>query len=402
MSIQVVLPPLGESVVEGTVLKWLVKPGDRVEKDQPLLELATDKANAEVPSPAAGVVSELKAKEGDVVAIGATVALLEEGGSASVKSAKSTPAATPAPDAAPAIAREKQATPTAKKIAAAENTDTGQVNGTGIAGRVTKADVLRHVETKEVAAPSMPAVSSGKSLRAYITPRYNPKPGDEVRPFDQRRKLIAEHMQVSKRVSPHVTAVCEVDMARVWTLRKKLKSEGQNVTFLIFLCQAAVRALREFPRMNATVQDDALIIRKEVNLGVAVDSEDGLVVPVVRRAEDMSLAGLAHALDDLVARVRSKKASADDLSGGSFTVSNPGLRGNLFGTPIINQPQVGILRMGEIVKRAVVIEAGGEDAIVVRPMMYLALSYDHRVVDGVLGNSFLRRVKEHLEAGEFV
>ena len=412
MAIDIVLPPLGESVVEGTVVKWLVKPGDRVAKDQALLELATDKANAEVPSPQEGVVAELRAKEGDVVAIGAVVATLEGAGAAPASKASAPVAAAAAPAPAPAAAAPVPAapaakafvTPTARNVAAEAKADPAQMNGTGIGGRVTKADVLSHLDGKPEGAPApAPAAPSApaRAGRPYSPARYTPKAGDQVLPFDQRRRLIAEHMQLSKRVSPHVTTVCEVDMSRVGALRKKLKAEGHNVTYLIFLCQATVRALQQFPRMNALVQDDALILRKDVNLGVAVDTEDGLIVPVVRRADEKSLTGLAHAVDDLATRAKNKKASADELSGGSFTVSNPGLRGNLFGTPIINQPQVGIVRMGEIVKRAVVVEKDGEDAIVIRPMMYLALSYDHRVVDGVLGNSFLRRVKEHLEAGEF-
>src|SRR5229473_2432605 len=242
-------------------------------------------------------------------------------------------------------------------------------------------------------------------LRAYKPPRYTPKEGDQVIPFDHRRRLIAEHMVYSKVTSAHVPCTAEVDMTPFARLREEWKkakeTSGRAPSFLVGLCRATIQALAEFPRMNAVVQDESLIVRKDINLGVAVDTDKGLLVPVIRRANEKSVLGLGRALDDLAARARTGKVTADELSGGSFTVSNPGLKGNLFGASIINQPQVGIVRMGEIVKRAVVRELNGEDVIVIRQMMYLTLSYDHRVIDGVVGNAFLHRVRELLEEAKF-
>ena len=220
-------------------------------------------------------------------------------------------------------------------------------------------------------------------------------------PFTPIRKMIAEHMVMSKRTSPHVHTFAEVDMHRVAAFRGAKKKEGVSLTYLPFVIWAAIEAIREFPVLNAQVVGESTVLKKGIHIGVAVDTERGLIVPVIRNADEKSLLGLARAVEDLAARAEAKKILPDELSGGTFTVSNPGLRGNLFGTPIINQPQVGILRMGQIVKRPVVIDSGGEDAIVIRPMMYLCLGYDHRVVDGVAGNSFLFRVREILEAGEF-
>jgi 2-oxoglutarate dehydrogenase E2 component (dihydrolipoamide succinyltransferase) len=225
--------------------------------------------------------------------------------------------------------------------------------------------------------------------------------GDEVVPFTPRRKKIAEHMVMSKRTSPHVHTFAEVDMHRIAAIRAEEKKRGEAPTYLAFVIRAAVLALREFPMMNASVEGEATVFRKAIHLGVAVDTEKGLIVPVIRNADEKSLAGIAKAVEDFASRAAANKILPDELSGGTFSVTNPGIRGNLFGTPIINQPQVGILRMGQVVKRPVVVEMEGEDAVVVRPMMYLCLAYDHRVIDGVIGNGFLYRVREILEAGEF-
>jgi 2-oxoglutarate dehydrogenase E2 component (dihydrolipoamide succinyltransferase) len=432
----VVMPQLGESVMEGTVVRWIAKQGQRVERDEPLVEIATDKANTEVPSPTSGVLVETLAKEGAVVPVGAALARLEESG---------------APASAPAPAEAVRASPVGRNVAQEHGVDLNQVPGSGSGGRVTKADVMSYLEKgaapqsegqpplstfpgqKAPTAPPpptqppiAPAVASQPpmsmsfppgavgytgfgpvaiSLRAYKPPRYTPKEGDQVVPFDQRRRLIAEHMIYSKVTSPHVPCTAEVDMLNLSRLRgewKKAKeTQGKAPSFLVGICRATVQALAEFPRLNAVVQDETLILRKDINLGVAVETEKGLLVPVIRKANEKSVLGLARALDDLAARARAGKVTADELSGGSFTVSNPGLKGNLFGAAIINQPQVGILRMGEVVKRAVVRELDGEDLITIRPMMYLTLSYDHRVIDGVTGNGFLHRVRELIEAAQF-
>ena len=459
----VVMPQLGESVVEGTVVRWIARPGQRVERDEPLVEVSTDKANTEVPSPSAGVLVEQLAREGAVVAVGQPLARLDDSAAPSAgPAAQSAPPAAaqgappasrpPAPDGNGAAPR---ASPVGRKVAEEHGVDLAQVQGSGSGGRIVKADVLGMLDAGATSAtqselqpplstfpgqraPSQPPPAQGwsqpppaqgsqpppaagwsqpppvqsnagpvsLSLRAYKPPRYTPKDGDQVVPFDQRRRLIAEHMVYSKVTSPHVPCTAEVDMTPLSRLRgewKKAKETGGKApSFLVALCRATIQALSEFPRMNAVVQDESLIMRRDINLGVAVETDKGLLVPVIRKASEKSVLGLARALDDLAARARTMKVTADELSGGSFTVSNPGLKGNLFGAAIINQPQVGILRMGEIVKRAVVREIDGDDHIVVRQMMYLTLSYDHRVIDGVTGNSFLHRVREIIEGAKFV
>jgi 2-oxoglutarate dehydrogenase E2 component (dihydrolipoamide succinyltransferase) len=456
----VVMPQLGESVVEGTVVRWIAKPGQRVERDEPLVEVSTDKANTEVPSPSAGVLVAQLAVEGAVVAVGQPLAQLDDSAAAM---ASSTPAQSAPPAAKPQAPAAKpqaqasegngapmRASPVGRKVAEEHGVDLASVQGSGSGGRIVKADVLSAIDAGATSAtqselqpplatfpgqraPSMPPPQSAPpsaqhsappaqsyslpppvqssggpislSLRAYKPPRYTLKDGDQAVPFDQRRRLIAEHMVYSKATSPHVPCTAEVDMTPLARLRgewKKAKeTQGKAPSFLVAVCRATIQALSEFPRMNAVVQDESLIIRRDINLGVAVETDKGLLVPVIRKASEKSVLGLARALDDLAARARTMKVTADELSGGSFTVSNPGLKGNLFGAAIINQPQVGILRMGEIVKRPVVREIDGEDHIIIRQMMYLTLSYDHRVIDGVTGNSFLHRVRELIEAAQF-
>jgi len=433
----VVMPQLGESVVEGTVVRWIARPGQRVERDEPLVEIATDKANTEVPSPTSGVLVEQLAKEGSVVPVGAALARLDEAGapaSAPAAPAAASALAAPRPAAQPAGGNDGvRASPVGRNVAQEHGIDLNKVPGSGAGGRITKADVMNFVEkgaTTPAAPPpptapppvapvysqppqiSMPPPSGYSgfgpvaiTLRAYKPPRYTPKEGDQVILFDQRRRLIAEHMVYSKVTSPHVPCTAEVDMTSLARLREEWKSAketgGRAPSFLVGVCRATVQALAEFPRLNAVVQDETIILRKEINLGVAVETDKGLLVPVIRKANEKSVLGLSRALEDLAARARAGKVTADELSGGSFTISNPGLKGNLFGAAIINQPQVGIVRMGEIVKRAVVREIDGQDAIIIRPMMYLTLSYDHRVIDGVTGNGFLHRVRELIEAAQF-
>jgi 2-oxoglutarate dehydrogenase E2 component (dihydrolipoamide succinyltransferase) len=401
------------------------------------------------------VLVEQMAQEGAVVAVGQPLARLDDS-SAGAKAAAPKPAASAPQQQAPKVsqpppAREGdgngvRASPVGRNVAQEHGLDLEKVSGSGVGGRITKADVLNHLERAEDVgatsargsemqpplstlpgqrapsqppppvlqpAPSLPPPPAGYTgygpvaitLRAYKPPRYTPKEGDQVLPFDQRRRLIAEHMVYSKVTSPHVPCTAEVDMTPLSRLRaewKKAKETGGKApSYLVAVCRATIQALGEFPRVNAVVQDESLILRRDINLGVAVETEKGLLVPVIRKASEKSVLGLARAMDDLAARARTSKVTADELSGGSFTVSNPGLKGNLFGAAIINQPQVGILRMGEIVKRPVVREVDGEDHIVIRQMMYLTLSYDHRVIDGVTGNSFLHRVRELLEAAQF-
>jgi 2-oxoglutarate dehydrogenase E2 component (dihydrolipoamide succinyltransferase) len=300
-------------------------------------------------------------------------------------------------------------------VAERTGVDLAAVTPTGASGRATRADVERSARagaTRPAAAADAPSApqptdvgpAPGARRPAYLT--YQLQPGDEVIPMSPLRRLVAEHMVLSKRVSPHVGTVTEIDMggvARVRDLHKREFQEAHDfpLSFFPFVIHATVRALREFPQLNASVLEDAIVEKRDIHIGIAVETEKGLVVPVVRQADRLSMAGIAEAVEDLASRARSKKLSPDELKGGTFTVSNPGRDGNLYGFAIINQPQVGILRLGEIVKRPVVRTVGGEDAIVIRPIMHLALSYDHRAVDGAPANAFLHRVRELLEEAEF-
>ncbi len=465
MAIDVTMPQMGESVVEGTIAKWLVKEGDVVSEDQPLVEISTDKVDTEIPSPSAGRIAKIIAAEGQTIPVGATLAVIEPAGAetaakpkavaakaapkgepppAPTESARESPAVKPAPAPQPmqsagvgvhaAVSEAggpRRFSPVVLKMAAEERIDLSRVPGTGIGGRVSKRDLQRYLDSLrkggvpgDVAAPpptngvaqsgSRPAPPAGATTQAppaqlgavFRPPVYQPVEGDIVEPFTRRRKFIAEHMVFSKTHSPHVGTVAEVDVTNAMRIREKHKDEfarreGFSLTLLPLAAAATVRALKEFPRMNASVVGDSVVRRREINLGIAMDSDEGLLVPVIRAAEGMSVVGIARAIESLRRKVAEKKITADDLAGGSFTLSNPGREGNLYGFAIINQPQVGILRMGEVKKRPVVVEVGGADAIAIRAMMYLALSYDHRVVDGVLGNSFLYRAARILEEADF-
>ncbi len=446
------MPQMGESVVEGTVTRWLVKEGDVVKEDQPLVEISTDKVDTEIPSPGAGRIARLLAQEGETLPVGATLAIIEPGDGA-VTAAKpvtltprrEVPAVAAAPPKVPATApataalrpsdsarpamREgvrivesdtrRRYSPVVLKIAEEHQIDLNRIGGTGLGGRVTKRDVLKHLESGGAAAPPSERVQRAGAAPAsrapappspapgiFRPPIYQPREGDTVEPFTRRRKIIAEHMVFSKTHAPHVGTVAEIDVTRAIALRDAHRAEferreGFRLTLLPLVAAATIRALKEFPRMNASVVGDSLVIRREINLGIAMDTEDGLLVPVIKAAEAMSLTGLARAIEELHRKIAERRINADDLSGGSFTLSNPGREGNLYGFAIINQPQVGILRMGEVKKRPVAVEADGADAIAMRDMMYLALSYDHRVIDGLLGNRFLYRVARTIEAAEF-
>jgi 2-oxoglutarate dehydrogenase E2 component (dihydrolipoamide succinyltransferase) len=447
------LPALGESVVEGTVSRWLVAAGDRVEVDQPLVEVTTDKVDAEIPSPVAGIVVEILAAEGDVVPVGARLAEIDpeaSGAQTGVSPAStSDPLASldsrapsapvsgahgirPESETAPAPSAAR-ATPVARRLADESQVSLDGIAGSGSAGRITKQDVLRHTQLQtqtqtgpkadggwaasgQSAAPPVGsgpiAPSSGQPPKVRPSgsrasrPAYTPVEGDRVIPMSPMRRIIAEHMVYSKHVSPHVGTVTEVDMSAVVALRAARRvafeaANGFGLTFLPFIVYAVVRALKEFPALNASVIEGAIVEKKNINVGLAVETEKGLVVPVVRNADRLSLSGLAAAIDEVAQRARTKKLSADDLQGGTFTVSNPGRKGNLYGFAIINQPQVGIVRMGEMVKKPVVRTLAGEDAIVIRPMMHIALSYDHRAVDGAPANGFLYRIREGLEQAEY-
>jgi 2-oxoglutarate dehydrogenase E2 component (dihydrolipoamide succinyltransferase) len=441
------MPQLGESVVEGTIGKWLVQEGQRVEKDQPVVEILTDKADSEINAPEAGVVTKLYAAEGATVAVGEALLDVDANAQANVAKPAAQPLAAaaatanvgakpvarvsslPQPPAQPlavvesASARAEGGSPAIRKLAREQGVDLSVVSGSGNAGRLTKDDVMRAARLvpldstvppapRPVAAAPAPArapepgnAPSSISSGAFRLPPYNARPGDQEIPFSRRRRIIADHMVYSKLTSPHVVTVAEVDVHKTEALRKSnkdaLKREGVNLTFLSFVAAATVRALRENKVLNARVLTDSYVLLGEINLGVAVDTPEGLVVPVIRNAADLTVRGLARAIDEIAAKARDGRLTPDDLASKSFTISNPGRKGNLYGAAIISQPNVGILRTGEITKRVVVIEKDGEDLMAIHPVMHMALSYDHRIVDGVAANTFLWRVRELLELGEF-
>ncbi|MEM9729426.1 MAG: dihydrolipoamide acetyltransferase family protein [Myxococcota bacterium] len=425
MAQKVTMPQLGESVVEGTIGKWLVSVGDAVAKDQPLVEILTDKADSELPSPTTGVVTKLLADEDDVVAVGDPICEIDENAKAAATQAAPAEAAKPAAPAAAAPA-SAPTSPSVRKLARDKDVDLSGVQGSGDAGRILHDDVMaaaatpsapermatppppppQAVERTPAAAPPPPAARRGTGPSgAFKLPPYVPKDGDELVPFTRRRRIIADHMVFSKQTAPDVVTFAECDLHRTAVLRNQhkahYKKEGVGLTYLAFAIAATARALREMPDLNARVLDDAYVKLAEVNIGVAVDTDEGLVVPVIRNADDLTIRGIARAVADLADRARSGSLTPDDLSGKTFTVSNPGRRGNLVGGAIISQPNVGILRLGTIKKRVVVIEHEGEDVMAIHPVMHMALTYDHRVVDGVHANGFLYRVSEILEYGDF-
>ncbi|MCP4004102.1 MAG: 2-oxo acid dehydrogenase subunit E2 [bacterium] len=417
MSVTVTMPQMGESVVEGTLEHWLVQEGEKVEKDQTICEITTDKVDAEVPAPEAGVVTRLLVSEGDVVEVGAELAEIDPDAEATVSGGAKSGSATPTTDRpamAPTGDSSVRATPLARRIAEDKGINLGTTEGSGAGGLVTKADLsgtpVRATAPGKKSATS-PAVSAPPGsvlefLAKMKVPTHRVREDERVVPFSSIRRRIAEHMVVSKIVSPHVGTVAELDLFKLVQLRDGLKNSfkaerGFSLTFLPFIVQATVRALKDYPVLNATVVGDTLVERNGIHVGVAVETERGLLVPVIRDADRLSLVGIAERIEELAQSARKKTIGADDLQGGTFTVSNPGRQGNLYGFAVINQPQVGILRMGEIRKTPVVVEHDGADTIAIRPMMHLALSYDHRVVDGVTGNGFLFAVGRYLEAAEF-
>ncbi|HVY48469.1 MAG TPA: dihydrolipoamide acetyltransferase family protein [Minicystis sp.] len=441
--IDVVMPQLGESVAEGTVTKWLVREGDFVKKEQPLLEVATDKADSEIPAPVAGRVTRIAAAPGSVVAAKGLLCQIDETAQPSASAEPPPQKPQPAPAGAPRANGEGAAgapltTPSTRKLAHEMGVDLKSVQATGDRGRVTRDDVVRAGGGAVVPSmplsqippsPPPPAAEPGASspaaelsqliqqgggfvppipgvgYGAYKVPPYVPRPGDEVIPFSRRRRITADHMVYSKATSPHVVTVAEVDLHATSKLREQhkdaFKKAGVPLTFLAFMCAATVKALREHPQVNARVLEGSYVVLRDVNLGVAVDTPGGLIVPSIKHADQLSLRGIAAAIDELATRARLGKTTADDLASTTFTVSNPGTKGNLFGGAIISQPNVGILRMGEIKKRVVVVTKDGEDSMAIHPVMFMALSYDHRVIDGVLANSFLWRVADILSRGEF-
>ena len=476
MAVEVVMPQMGESIFEGTITKWLKKPGDSIERDEPLFEISTDKVDAEIPSPAAGVLKEIRVEEGKTVPIQTVVALIDStGAQPAAKPAAPRPAEAPAAPAAsakgqaPAVkpetpprspqspqrpeqqpeARAEQrvappprqkptqqaaappeaeapeedddetvtsdgkrirSSPLVRRLARENQIDLGTVQGTGVGGRVSKKDVLAAISaagdrpatpTAQAAPPSSapPAALSSSPLLETAAPRERIYFGRyEVRPMSVMRQRIAEHMVLSKRVSPHVYSIDEADMTRIAHVREQARAEFEQrhqmkLTFMPFFVRACVDALRDFPMVNASVDGANVVLHGEINIGIAVALDWGLIVPVLKNAEEKNFLGLQRGINDLAERARAKKLKPEEVQESTFSITNPGTFGGLMGLPVINQPNVAILGIGAIQKRPVVIE----DAIAIRSMVYLTLSYDHRVVDGAMAHQFMRRVKERLE-----
>ena len=489
MATEVVMPQMGESIAEGTITKWLKNVGDKVERDEPLFEISTDKVDAEIPAPAAGTLTEIKHKEGETVEVNTVVAVLD-GDSAQAAAAppaaaeqatavtetaaakeqeapapaEQPPAPAAPPPPPPQIERPKptitttergappapgktevkplhrrdapaaprgdggsntaedlrrtKSSPLVRKIAEEHGIDIAQLEGTGMSGRVTKNDILSFIESGAPApAPRPSAVSAGAtsqvaqpSIGAPGTQQVTalkPGEGDRVEQMSVMRKKISDHMVMSRRTSAHVTTVYEIDMTKVAKLRDENRKAfqertGTKLTFMPFIFKAVTDGIRKFPIFNAQVSGDQIIYKRDINLGMAVALDWGLIVPVIKRADDLSISGLARAANDLADRARTKQLKPDEVAGGTFTITNPGVFGGLFGTPIINQPQVAILGVGKIEKRAKVLTTpDGEDYIAIRHMAYFALSFDHRIIDGSDAEKFLAYIKEHLENAQF-
>ncbi len=436
--VDVLMPQMGESIAEGTLSKWLKKIGDAVKRDEPLFEISTDKVDAEIPAPAAGVLAEIKVQEGQTVPVQTLVAVIEtdKGAAQRAPAASEAAAAPPAPpkpapapsptapsrplppSTAPVAGKggdggietaeerlRRKSTPLVRKIAAEHQVDISTIPGTGFAGRVTKQDILGFIETGVKApgvAPVPRAPSPVPSTGPVVHPVVEPWPGDRVEPFSKIRKITADHMIMSRRTSAHVTSFFEVDYSRVAELRRKHKAayaeRGVNLTYLAFIAKACAENLRTHPVVNAAVSGDNIIYRHDVNVGIAVALDWGLIVPVVKHADELSLAGIARAINDLGERARTKKLSPDEIQRGTFTITNPGVFGSYAGAPIINQPQVAILGVGAIEKRPKVVSlSDGTDTIAIRTMGMLSMSYDHRIVDGADADRFLADLKQTLE-----
>jgi pyruvate dehydrogenase E2 component (dihydrolipoyllysine-residue acetyltransferase) len=446
MAVDVIMPQMGESIFEGTITKWLKKPGDKIDRDEPLFEISTDKVDAEIPSPAAGVLKEIKVSEGQTVPVQTVVGTIDAAGAGAAaaapaaakpatapaqpkpeapKAAAAAPPAQPAPvsaaraaapvsSAPPAAPAQKPAgngdkvrtSPLVRRIAREHSIDLSQVSGTGAGGRVSKRDILAAVETGPAPAATPSAAipppsakpAAGAALEAAV-PRERMYFGHyEVQPMSIMRQRIAEHMVLSKRTSPHVYSIEEVDVTGLVSLRAKLKDKFENetgakLTYMPFFIRAAVEGLRAFPAVNSSVDGTNVVLHKECNVGIAVALDWGLIVPVIKSAEEKNFLGLARAVNDLAERARSKKLKPEEVQESTFSITNPGVFGGLFGLPVINQPNVAILGLGTIEKRPVVID----DAIAIRSMVYLTLSYDHRIVDGAVAHQFMGHIKRTLQ-----
>ena len=471
MAVDVVMPQMGESIFEGTITKWLKKPGDKVERDEPLFEISTDKVDAEIPSPSAGVLKEIKIPEGQTVPIQTVVAVIDgSGGAAATAAAPGATAAAPAKAPAPAPAPAQQpaakaapaapappapspataapvasapasgterihSSPLVRRMAKEHGIDLASLEGSGAGGRITKEDIEAAITAQSAPAAAPAAAAPGASASSAVAARPTPPPPPaapapvagavgpavhgsqfvpalqvgvprermyfgnyEIQPLSVMRQKIAEHMVASKHVSPHVYSVDEIDMTKVAGIRAKAKAEFESryetkLTFMPFFVKAAVAGLRSYPTLNASLDGTNVVLHKEINIGMAVALDWGLIVPVIKGADEKNLLGIQRTLNDLAERARTKKLKPEEVQEGTFSITNPGVFGGLFGLPVISQPNVGILGLGAIEKRPVVVD----DAIAIRSMCYVTLSYDHRVVDGAIAHQFLHKVKETLE-----
>jgi 2-oxoglutarate dehydrogenase E2 component (dihydrolipoamide succinyltransferase) len=472
MATEVIMPQMGESIAEGTITKWLKKVGDTVKRDEPIFEISTDKVDAEIPSPVAGTLVEIKVQEGATVAINTVVGVIGEAGEKAVAAPAPAPVtasapeprpAAPAPPPAPAAAAppppappvrapepaqasrfgapapaapspaggqvesieeriRRRSSPLVRKIAQEHAIEVGEVEGTGIHNRVTKNDILSYLENRKVAAVPSRAAAAAAPAAAPSAPQVGraepaeapaPRPAisvtdrDEVVAMTKIRKITAENMILSKRTSAHVTTVFQVDYTNISKIRQKhkeafLAKNGVKLTYLPFLFRATIQSLRQFPQVNASIDGETIVYHKDIHLGMAVALDWGLIVPVIKNADEKSILGLARASQDLAERARTKRLRPEEIQGGTFTVTNPGIFGGLFGTPIIPQPQVAILGVGTIEKRPVVVtDEAGQDALGIRTVGYLALSFDHRLIDGADADKFMASLKTTLESGEF-
>jgi len=432
----VVMPQMGESIVEGTLTKWLKKPGEHVERDEPLFEISTDKVDTEIPSPAAGTLSEVLVDEGKTVGIHTIVARIEEGGNGAAPAPQAKAAAPPPPAQrtappppppareavapAPTVARVEDVplpstgtaepggplSPLVRRMAREHNIDLRRVSGTGAGGRITKQDIEAYLAQAAPGATAVAPVPQAPPPAAAVRPAPPPLPPlaqamqakQRIEPMSAMRLKIAEHMVLSVRTSPHVTTVHRVDMTRVAKMRERYKADvqaryGFSLTYLPFITRAAVVALRQYPLLNASLDGNNIIYHNEINIGIAVALENGLIVPVVRGADEKNVLGLQHSIVDLATRARSRQLKPEEVQGGTFSITNFGSFGSVMGTPIINQPQVAILGVGTVDKMPVVID----DAIAIRSMSYLSLAFDHRLIDGALADQFMSRLKQVLQ-----
>ena len=438
MPTDVVMPQMGESIFEGTITKWLKRPGEKVQRDEPLFEISTDKVDAEIPAPASGTLQEIKVEAGNTVQVNTVVGVIGDGDGASAPAKAAAAPAAPAPEAKkeaappppPPAAKEPEpqieaeaetgepgrvrSSPLVRKIAKDNNVDLAKVPGTGLGGRITKEDIESFIAKHAAGAPAPAAPAPAAPAPSYeapaapaVTTPLQPVGGitpGELLPMTTMRKKIAEHMLMSKRTSAHVHGVFEVDVTRIVKLREKMKAKfeqatGSKLTFTPFFARAAVHGLRKWPIVNASVEGDNIRYHSSINLGIAVALDWGLIVPVVKNAEERSFVGLQRAITDLGERARSKKLKPDEVQGGTFTITNPGIFGAKFGMPIINQPQVAIMGIGGIVKKPVVVtDKDGNDSIAIRSMMHLSIGYDHRIIDGAVADQFMAEVKKFLES----